>query len=230
MHRSAPEPIFETLLCLEDGAHTAEENMARDAALLGSATGLLAKPQLRFYSWLEECVSYGCFLTARDAEAVFPGLPHVQRPTGGGVLRHGFGRDLTYSLVVPYPAGYPRHTQLPAGHLLRLGVGESYCAIHRALAAALESVGVECRLAGAEESNAAGTKPGACFARPTAGDLLDQVDGGKLAGAAQKRTRRGLLHQGSVFLPEAVDHRQAARAFAKALGRKVEFAPYPGGQ
>lgn len=203
--------------------------MRRDLALLGSATGLLARPQLRFYGWSEETVSFGCFQTAEQAQAAFPSLPSVQRPTGGGVLRHGFGRDLTYSLVVPYPAGYPKSGPLPRTHLLRLGVGESYCAIHRALALALEAAGVECRLATCEEAAAPGQKPGSCFSAtlPTPGDLLETATGKKLAGAAQKRTKHGLLQQGSIVLPETVSGELAEkvrRAFAHALAKDVAFS------
>jgi lipoate-protein ligase A len=228
--------LLNALLCLEDGRHPGEENMRRDAALLGSATGLLARPQLRFYGWTEETVSYGCFQAREDAERAFPGLPTVVRPTGGGVLRHGFGRDLTYCLVVPYPAGYPKSGPLPATHLLRLGVGESYCAIHRALRAALEAAtSLETRLAERKESSEPGQKPGACFspngpALPTAGDLLDLETGAKVAGAAQKRTRHGLLQQGSIVLPEgysAAEHEPAVRrAFAHALAKDVAFSSF----
>lgn len=225
-----PTPLLQALLCLEDGAHSGPENMRRDLVLLGSATGLLARPQLRFYRWTVETASYGCFQTAEQAERVFPSLPSVPRPTGGGVLRHGFGRDLTYSLVVPYPSGYPKTGPLPAGHILRLGVGESYCAIHRALVFALGKVGIESRLAKAAEGTAPGERPGACFSaeRPTAGDLLEATTGVKLAGAAQKRTKRGLLHQGSIVLPEgfraAEQEPVIRRAFAQALAKDVAFS------
>jgi lipoate-protein ligase A len=36
----------------------------------------------------------------------------------------------------------------------------------------------------------------ACFANPVAADVL--LEGRKIAGAAQRRTRTGLLHQGSI--------------------------------
>jgi lipoate-protein ligase A len=39
----------------------------------------------------------------------------------------------------------------------------------------------------------------ACFENPVAFDLL--ADGIKIAGAAQRRTQRGLLHQGSIRHP-----------------------------
>lgn len=227
-------PILATLLCLEDGAYDGEENMRRDLALLGSATGLLARPQLRFYQWSQPTATFGCFQTAADAVAAFPGLPVVQRPTGGGVLRHGFGHDLTYSLVVPYPSGYPKSGPLPGNHFLRLGVGASYCAIHRALGAALKAVAdLDTRLAKEKEGAGPGVRPGACFsaepeACPTPGDLLLEETGQKLAGAAQKRTKRGLLQQGSLVLPEGLDpvslEPLIAKAFARSLAGNVAYS------
>jgi lipoate-protein ligase A len=52
-----------------------------------------------------------------------------------------------------------------------------------------------------------------CFANPVRADVL--VDGRKVAGAAQRRTRAGLLHQGSI---QQVDlGADFARRFAKEL-------------
>jgi lipoate-protein ligase A len=39
-----------------------------------------------------------------------------------------------------------------------------------------------------------------CFLKPVPADVLDPK-GNKLAGAAQRRTKQGCLHQGSVLLP-----------------------------
>jgi lipoate-protein ligase A len=64
-----------------------------------------------------------------------------------------------------------------------------------------------------------------CFANPVHADVL--VNGRKVAGAAQRRTRAGLLHQGSiqhVDLAEGFDLR-----FARALGEDcVERELNPG--
>jgi lipoate-protein ligase A len=52
-----------------------------------------------------------------------------------------------------------------------------------------------------------------CFANPVRADVL--VDGRKVAGAAQRRTRAGLLHQGSIQQVDLVE--DFARHFAKEL-------------
>ena len=91
---------------------------------------------------------------------------------------------------------------------------ESYEAIHRIVAALLP---------GAELASADSTANAACFARPVVYDVL--VSGAKVAGAAQRRTRHGLLHQGSIqgahFPADFPAH------FTSALGRKIEAAPLP---
>jgi lipoate-protein ligase A len=60
----------------------------------------------------------------------------------------------------------------------------------------------------------------ACFEKPVAWDLVDR-QGRKLAGAGQRRTRRGLLHQGSVVVPGAP--RSLFDDFARHLANEVEI-------
>lgn len=161
---------------LLDPKSSAAANMAIDESLLR----LVRAPVLRIYGWNEACVSIGYF---QKAAVVSPGTPFVRRYTGGGLVEHG--RDLTYTLV------------LPAGHALTLaGTLPSYQAIHRGVAAALQAAGVECRLATAQPKK---DHP-SCFLKPVPADVLD-AQGNKLAGAAQRRTKQGCLHQGTILLP-----------------------------
>jgi lipoate-protein ligase A len=64
-----------------------------------------------------------------------------------------------------------------------------------------------------------------CFEAPVQYDVV--VAGQKVAGAAQRRLRRGLLHQGSVLLPSAAPMNDALRAgFERQLGAVFEqFEP-----
>jgi lipoate-protein ligase A len=68
---------------------------------------------------------------------------------------------------------------------------ESYRVLHLALASALHDAGCEAVLFQGEAQGAA-----ACFAGPVRYDVVDGTR--KVAGGAQRRTKRGLLHQGSV--------------------------------
>jgi hypothetical protein len=152
--------------------------MALDEVLL-EAMPRLRRPVLRFYSWTEPAASFGYF--QRYAEvAVWTSLrPLVRRPTGGGIVSHE--ADWTYSLA--FPAGHE-------WHLLRAAA--SYRRIHEWIQTAFAGLDVPTELA----SGCHTAQPGQCFAGYEKFDLLWR--GKKIAGAAQRRTRNGLLIQGSV--------------------------------
>jgi len=177
------------LLVLRSPAGAAAHNMAVDEALLLNANSARA-PVLRFYSWTEPAASFGYFQRYADVELLTPLRPLVRRPTGGGIVPHD--ADWTYSLAFPF--GHDWH-QLPAT--------ESYRRVHEWVRAAFGKIGVDCSLAPARASRIAG--PGQCFA----GCGWEQFDvlrlGRKIAGAAQRRNRDGLLIQGSVQPPAQTD-------------------------
>ncbi len=185
-------PWEEVILIEDDEPHGAALNMALDEVLLSTLGDL---PLLRCYRWSKPSVSFGCFGREAAVRAQFPAQPRVRRWTGGGIVEHG--RDFTFSLFVP--AGSPLAMARPA---------ESYRAIHGAVAAALAALGctnVESARPGSAEA-AAGSAASdalpapahlrACFEHPVSHDLL--LTGRKIAGGAQRRTRRGMLHQGSI--------------------------------
>ena len=45
--------------------------------------------------------------------------------------------------------------------------------------------------------------PGVCFQKAELYDVIDPTTGAKIAGAAQKRNKHGLLFQGSIWRPAA---------------------------
>lgn len=170
------ERIFPLLLFFaDDMPRGGAEQMALDEVLFESA----GQPVLRHYRWAGEVVTFGRAQSLAEAVRAQPGLPAVRRWTGGGIVRHG--RDWTFSLVVPH--GEPFAALPPS---------ETYRLLHAAAAEALQSCGVAARLARAEEALAGP----ACFESPSPFDILGV--GGKLCGGAQRRTRRGFLHQGSI--------------------------------
>ena len=149
--------------------------MAIDEVLLER----ISVPTLRLYSWQKPAVSFGYFIRHSTVAAVAKGREIVRRMTGGGIVEHG--ADLTYSLILP--AEYPLATSAPR---------ESYRAIHAAIAVWMARRNIETRLAPPN----AGTAE-VCFEKAAEYDLL--VGAQKVAGAAQRRTRAGLLHQGSIL-------------------------------
>jgi lipoate-protein ligase A len=105
--------------------------------------------------------------------------PLVRRPTGGGLVPHD--ADWTYSLIIP-----------PTDHWYSLAATGSYRLVHEWVRAAFAKLSLATELAPACSK----TLPGQCFQGHEMFDLLWR--GRKIAGAAQRRTRGGLLIQGSV--------------------------------
>ena len=150
--------------------------MALDEALLRS----VPNPVLRVYRWIERTVSLGCFGSLAEARETFGSQwALVRRWTGGGLVPHD--GDWTYSLIVPAGEPFVQHS-----------AASSYRVVHSALSVALRSGGIDAHLA----ADTPAARGGLCFAASVTADVL--VAGRKIAGAAQRRTRFGFLHQGSV--------------------------------
>ena len=159
----------------DDTPRSAAMNMALDEVLLADADA----PLVRIYRWERPAVSFGYFgKYARIAES-WPGREIVRRMTGGGIVPHG--DDLTYSLIVPKSHAFAA-----------LSPREVYRRVHEAIGSLIAQNGAPAILA--PPPTQAGT--GACFESPAEFDLLTQ--GKKIAGAALRRTERGLLLQGSI--------------------------------
>lgn len=184
-------------------------NMAVDEALL---TGMAGNPVpvLRVYRWDRPTLSFGYFLPqAAAVAALSPGETLIRRWTGGGLVHHA--EALTWSLVVP-------HTEV----FCRLRPGLSYAQLHLALAHALRGMGLE----GISVVPAGAPAPlgGLCAEAPAPGDVLRH--GRKIAGAGQRRTRGGLLHQGAIFLAEKDLAADFPERLARVLaGEVTRFAP-----
>lgn len=150
-------------------------NMAVDEALLENASA----PLLRFYRWRRPSLSFGYFGHYAEVANQSSRREIVRRWTGGGIVPHG--NDLTYSVIIPATDPFFAHSSL-----------EIYAKVHDSIRLALQANGVEANLAG----SAAPKISEACFANAVRADVLSQ--GRKIAGAAHRRTRAGLLHQGSI--------------------------------
>lgn len=187
---------FDHWVRLDSGPGAPAYNMAVDEALLEAAPAL-GQPVLRFYGWTESAATFGYFQKISEIERVTRLRPLVRRPTGGGLVPHD--ADWTYSLALP-----PAH----AWHALR--ATESYERVHQWLRAAFARLGVAAELAPCCRKEI----PGQCFAGHEKSDLL--WHGRKIAGAAQRRTKTGLLIQGSVQPPPGADRRDWQQAMGDA--------------
>jgi lipoate-protein ligase A len=188
---SARFAVDELQVCGRADPLSAPLNMAVDEALLERAS----VPILRFYGWRGPSLSFGYFGRYADVADEAQHRAIVRRWTGGGIVLHG--EDLTYSLILP-------STHFAAAQSSRTVYAHVHGAIQRALSTS------------ADVALAAENAPkisDACFANPVVADVL--VSGRKIAGAAQRRTRAGLLHQGSI------QYDRLAADFPEAFAREL---------
>ncbi len=175
-----------TWLLLDSGSCLPAFNMALDEALL-AAVLRLGSPVLRFYGWTEPAATFGYFQKYADVERATPLRPLIRRPTGGGIVPHD--ADWTYSLA--FPPGHEWHS---------LKAEESYRRVHEWIQGAFEKLKIATELAPGRRCSAPDIRrpspPDACFVGHVKFDLL--WNGKKIAGAAQRRNKLGLLIQGSV--------------------------------
>lgn len=196
-------PALANLLVYEEAEpRSAAMNMAIDEALLEQATA----PALRCYQWRKPSLSFGYFGRFAEVAEEEGKREIVRRWTGGGIVLHGV--DFTYSVIIPAQ----KTTRIASARVI-------YEQIHDAIRRSLSS-----HIAVVLAAEDAAKVSEACFANPVAADVL--VNGRKIAGAAQRRTRAGLLHQGSIqyeALPVTFTD-----AFASALSpqwRRTVFEP-----
>ncbi len=174
--------MTEQWLLWRDGVHDPWFNMSVDELLLEAAPEL-GMPLLRTYRWDRPALSIGClqsFPAEQEARYAI-----VRRPTGGGNVFHDV--DLTYTAVIP------------VGHrITSLDRMESYRIFHAAMLPMLDALGAHAGLQQKESANV-DRRTMRCFTSPSRFDVVAD-DGTKYAGAAQRRTRNGILHQGSIQL------------------------------
>ena len=175
----------------DSGRLSAEENMRLDAELLEGADQLEA-PLLRLYEWEGDSATYGYFTDPAKlldvGEANRRGLHLARRPTGGGIVFHIW--DMAFSVIVP------AHSPLLSNNTL-----ENYALVNNAvLDAVKEFLQGNPPLSLTPED----FKPWDrdcfhfCMAKPTQYDVM--WEGKKIAGAAQRKTKKGFLHQGTIAL------------------------------
>ena len=174
---------------LDYSQYTAYENMAIDEAIFRETINSNKKPTIRFYGWHPAAVSIGYFQDPKKElnleQCGNMGIDIVRRLTGGKAVFHN--DEITYSVVAGAGEKY-----FPADILGTYKV-VSDCLIH-----GLSYLGIKANLAkgcrGMEDSNL----KSCCFSVPSRNELL--VDGRKICGSAQMRTKGGFLQHGSLLL------------------------------
>ena len=187
---------------LEHGEGSPAYNMAVDEALLREVQA----PVLRVYRWNIPAISLGYFQPAVLAPVA---RPFVRRYTGGGLVDHA--QDVTYTVVVPREHPW-----------MELSAPDSYEQIHLGVQAALAACGIVSELT----PTASTAESDACFQKPVRFDVV--AADAKLSGAAQRCTREGMLHQGSILLPDPARNDDLRREFARAFAARLELTLEPG--
>ncbi len=165
-------------MLIQHGKMKADFNMAFDEAML-LRVNEVGMPILRFYAWNEPAATFGYFQKYSEIKQTTPLRPLIRRPTGGGLVPHE--NDWTYSLT--FPVGHDWY---------RLKAEESYQRVHEWVADALTRAGMPSELSPCCIKEG----PGQCFLGAEKYDVLH--NGAKIAGAAQRRNKQGLLIQGSI--------------------------------
>ena len=199
----------------------AAENMAVDFLLLQRYPHP-ENARFRHYGWHRPSFTFGYSQKIAWVRGQLAGSEPYElcrRPTGGGVVDHR--DDWTYAFVIP------------RGHALEESrAAESYRVVHEAIAACLRDQGADAVLRRpAPDDMPHG--PGLCGELAEIHDVVRSRDGVKIAGAAQKRNKHGLLFQGYLSrgaVGAAVDWDRFGEALpaalAAALALEAEAVPW----
>lgn len=174
---------------LDTGPADAEKNMSIDVDLLNT---LSENPILHFYDWIKDSGTYGHFIDPnkffKEEGVVKRGLSLAKRPTGGGIVFHI--RDFAFSVLIPAECSYCSTNTL-----------DNYAFVnHRIIKAVKSFLGekTSSTLLPEETPSPHELSNHFCMAKPTKFDVM--LEGKKISGGAQRRTKNGFLHQGTISL------------------------------
>ncbi len=175
---------------VETGVHNAKENMAMDEMMLNDLDPK-GCPTLHLYEWKRDSLTYGHF--AKPEKLLdFSGIEKhkidcARRITGGGVTLHFI--DLAFSFFMP-----KEHSHFSENTM------ENYAFVNRIVSKALGKF-LKGKTLDAYEGDGPSKRDDSfffCMAKPTRYDVM--VQGKKVGGAAQRRTKKGYLHHGTLAL------------------------------
>lgn len=181
---------------LDTGIAPPDKIMSTDSTLLENLSAE-ALPTLHLYDWNGPSATYGYFINPADVltEEAMDGslLRLARRPTGGGVIFHL--TDWAFSLLIP--SSHPAYS---------VNTLENYAYVNHLVIEVIRQFAgkqAELSLLPQEPIPADPRSRHFCMAKPTIYDVM--LEGRKVGGGAQRRTRMGILHQGTISLsmPEA---------------------------
>lgn len=176
---------------IDSGTLPPDRVMEKDKAILD---GLNSKssPLLHFYDWSAPCLTYGYFINQEDylnlEQMKIEGLLSARRPTGGGISLHL--TDFAFSILIPAHSPDFSTNTLDNYALINKKIGKIIAEFSAGYSSDNKN---EPTLLTKTQSNIP-----FCMAQPTQYDLM--VNGKKVGGAAERKTKQGLLHQGTISL------------------------------
>lgn len=210
---------FMPLDLLPTRSDSAAANMATDFLMLQHYPDP-SHARWRHYGWHRPAVTFGYAQRLAEVSTQLgpaaADLEWCRRPTGGGLVDHR--DDWTYALV------------LPPGHELGAAPAPvSYAAVHDVIARTLTAWGCPAVLQPPGDSSPPTTGAAVCFNRAEPADVIHVDTREKLAGAAQKRGKRGLLFQGSLARTAVgpIDWAAFEMSLVEGLGHLLHETPQP---
>lgn len=190
-----PKLLSRLQLWEDSSPRTPAGQMACDEALLN----VCEMPVLRVYRWAAPAVTFGYAQRLAEVDPLARNRPLMRRWSGGGMVFHG--DDVTLALAIP------ASTSAATG-----GSRDIYSAIHEALLPAIGRTLPDARLVLPEECRCGPV----CFESPVAFDIISGTS--KICGGALRRSKSGILYQGSLHLPGA-DPAEIANSLAAGVSR-----------
>lgn len=209
------------LLVLPDRTEHPFRNMEEDLLLLYQNPAPDAF-LFRHYGWEFPCWTCGYsqkFSYVKDCTGGTQGTI-FRRGTGGGIVPHK--NDWTFSMVIGN--GHSAWHRPPR---------DFYDVLHKQIAVILGKFHIPAQLHKCEGSLCNGAPPSECFRSPVLSDVLLAGTGEKVAGAAIKKTREGILLQGSIqkehlpAVPWEAFKNSLVKALAQDFGCSASAHPWP---
>jgi len=177
---------------IDTGKNSAEKNMALDIQLLeGLTTADNQDALLHLYDWNQPSATYGYFIKPESLlcmqTAADNNLQLARRPTGGGIIFHL--TDFAFSMLVP--AGHGGYS---------INTLDNYAFVNKIVIDVISQFKntLKPTLLQNEPISRDIACTHFCMAKPTKYDVI--LNEKKVAGGAQRRTKHGFLHQGTISL------------------------------
>jgi len=179
------------IIFMSTGRHTGAWNMAFDKLMMDSVAAGTYEIVIRTYGWDPACISLGrCqkLSSEIDLDKLHrDGYDAVKRPTGGRAVWHG--NEVTYSVIAPAMHPFVSGT-----------ISESLRKVNEPITRAMQLLGVDVEVKSTDHHRIGRKVPlNPCFTSHSRYET-GTIDGRKLIGSAQLRSKDVFLEHGSILI------------------------------